>query len=986
MTARQWRRVKVVFEEARQLSAPAIDEYLHRLCASDPEVAEELRTLLSSYRESELFLTTGSLGETVSADLADAGFTLVGRRLGAYQVGPLIGVGGMGEVYCGERADGEFVQRVAIKVIRGAGDPATISRFRAERQILAGLTHPNIARLYDGGTTEAGEPYFVMEHIEGQPVGDYCKTNSLDDGRRLCLFQAVCRAVHYAHEHGILHGDIKPANVMVGEDGAPRLVDFGVARLIGGGDDDGELRAWTPSYASPEQKRNEPLTRASDVYSLGVVLFELLTGARFGEAAGRRLPRGLAGIIAKATDFDPSQRYASAAALSAALDAAQERMRSLPRMAAVAGAVFMAVVLAVFVWRERGIAHENRSIAVIAIENLSQDPSLDWMDRGIAELLTTGLAQTDNLSVVSTERVRSLIGRHRAVNAKLGPAQARDVAVAVRADVFISGTLLRAGPRLRLDVSVQDTASGKLLFIHRVEGDDVRSVFRMADETVAQLRGHFGWLANKRERLTSNVEALRAYSEGLRLGQRMRRGQALVSLRRAVALDPGLAMAHYWIARYAPWDPKLCREESRQAMNIAEALALPRRQQLRIKMQVLKCAGQVHDAKEIARTLTTENPQDAELWLNLAELSFNDGEMVQSVAAIERSLSLDPGFPEALLHDAYLRAYLGDLNRALDSAGRYQATLEPGDHNGLDLFGDVHAMFGRLDDAIGFYRKENNPGKIGRAALHQGRYDVAESELHRQIERMPPGSPWRGFNYQFLGDVEVARGRLDRAGAYFEEAVRAHGGQLWFGADAVFKGAQIYLEQGDPRGALAFSGRLSNPWSAGVRATADLLLGKSAEAEVEFAMLKTSVSVVLGDVVADQADKLSRGIAAYYGRRPAQAVALLSDLPFSWRIQAALALGRAYLEQGDLLKAERELEFVLKSHSVWGLAGWEERQSMLTLLLANCYMGELCERQGRNQEAAAHYRKFYSHFENSPARLPQIAAARLALRRITASR
>ncbi len=1000
MTVQQWQRVKETFEKARDLSASGQDEFLRALGASDPEIVDELRALLAAYHESESFLATGDMQEAAQTDLAAAGLTLRGCRLGAYQVGPLIGVGGMGEVYRGERADGEFAQRVAIKVVRGASDRATVSRFRAERQILAGLSHPNIARLYDGGTTEAGEPYFVMEYIEGQRIDEYCRGRNLDDAQRLRLFQAVCAAAHYAHEHGIVHRDIKPANILVGEDGAPRLVDFGVATAMeapsGTGGEVTQMRACTPDYASPEQLRNQPPTPVSDVYSLGVVLFEILSGARFERAAGpagaggRRLAPELARIVAKATQDEPAKRYPSAAELSAAIDRALAPARSLRRIA-VAAAVILILVFAALVWRGRDVAREPRSIAVVEIENLSQDPSLDWMDRGISELLTTGLAQSEKLSVISNERIRSLIGRRAKGDAKLPAAQVRDVAADARADAFISGVLLRLGPRLRLDVKVQDTASGRVLFAHRVEGDDAQAVFRMADETAVlvarQLSGSAGKKAAAGEALTANVEALKAYTEGLRFGQRWLPGKALASMRKALELDPRLAMAHYWIAQWGGlWDPKLCRDESQQAMSLAEGLALPRSQKLRMRIQYLGCSGQIHEAKDIAQTLTVENPHDPEAWYRLAVLSFSDGDMAQSASAMEGSLSLDPKLPEALLHHSYLQAYLGNFSRAVESARRYQATLEPGDANGLDLFGDVYSMFGRLDEAAAFYRQEDDPGKIARTALHQGNYELAESELRRQIPKLPPNSPWRGFNHGFLGDVEVARGNLDRAGPHFEEAVRAYGSRLSFGADVMFKGSQVYLEQGDPRGVLAFTGRLSNPYRAGLRGVADLLLGKNAEAEVEFADLRTSISVVVGDVVANQAEQLLRGVAASYGHQPAEAIALLAALPFSWRMLTALPLGRAYLEQGDFAHAEETLNFVLKSQFVWGLAGWEERHNMLALLLAHYCLGELCEKQGRPQEAASHYRKFYSHFEHSHARLPQIAAARLALRRLSAAR
>ena len=209
----------------------------------------------------------------------------LGLRIGAYRVLRELGRGGMGSVYLAARADDQYQKRVAIKVVQaGAFGEDAIRHFRRERQILASLDHPHIARLLDGGETEAGLPYLVMEHIEGQPIDRYCDGHRLGTSERLKLFRAICSAVQYAHRNLVVHRDVKPGNVLVTADGTPKLLDFGVAKLL-----NPELAgepltatglAMTPEYASPEQARGDPITTASDVYSLGVLLYELLTGQR----------------------------------------------------------------------------------------------------------------------------------------------------------------------------------------------------------------------------------------------------------------------------------------------------------------------------------------------------------------------------------------------------------------------------------------------------------------------------------------------------------------------------------------------------------------------------------------------------------------------------------------------------------------------------------------------------------------------------------
>src|SRR5258708_14888944 len=210
-----------------------------------------------------------------------------GDRIGPYRVLRTLGVGGMGEVFLAERADAEFEQQVAIKVVYGGAFARTVqSRLKIERQILAQLDHPNIAHLLDGGSLPDGTAYIVMEYVDGVPIDAFCDSNRLDIVARLKLFQTVCAAVHYAHQNLIVHRDLKPSNILVTAAGAPKLVDFGIAKLL---DErqaghhtlavtQADIRVMTPDHASPEQVRGQAITTSSDVYVLGVLLYKLLTG------------------------------------------------------------------------------------------------------------------------------------------------------------------------------------------------------------------------------------------------------------------------------------------------------------------------------------------------------------------------------------------------------------------------------------------------------------------------------------------------------------------------------------------------------------------------------------------------------------------------------------------------------------------------------------------------------------------------------------
>jgi serine/threonine protein kinase/tetratricopeptide (TPR) repeat protein len=288
MTPERWQQVSEALDKLLHSSTTQRLDYLAEVARGDPELHRELESLLASHEEAGAeFLNMPASPTTASAVEADPQHTLLGRRLGAYQIVELIGIGGMSKVYRAFRADDQYRKQVALKVVRGGRDSGfVISRFKNERQILASLDHPNIARLLDGGTTEEGVPYFVMELIDGKTIDRYCNDHNLATAERLKLFLQVCSAVQLAHQRLIVHRDLKPGNILVTPDGVPRLLDFGIAKLLDPDTGEGseptltltQFRAFTPGYASPEQIKGEPITTATDVYSLGVVLYELLTG------------------------------------------------------------------------------------------------------------------------------------------------------------------------------------------------------------------------------------------------------------------------------------------------------------------------------------------------------------------------------------------------------------------------------------------------------------------------------------------------------------------------------------------------------------------------------------------------------------------------------------------------------------------------------------------------------------------------------------
>ncbi|MGI8436911.1 MAG: protein kinase domain-containing protein [Chthoniobacterales bacterium] len=340
-------RVAEIVESALELGGVGRAQFLDDVCANDMELRVEAESLLKFQEKAHDFIETPAC-ESAAPSVVDAMAELrTGQSLGDYKILSLLGEGGMGEVYLAE--DTARGRNVAIKLIKsGLGTASLIRHFRNEERILAGLNHTNIARLYGGGVTADGLPYFVMEYVEGLRIDDFCRDKKLSLKERLDLFRKVCAALAYAHQHLVIHRDIKPANIRVTPEGEPKLLDFGIAKLL-----DPATSAiseqtitlqsvMTPDYASPEQVRGETMTTASDVYSLGVVLYELLTGAKPYQLKSRKQqdisraiteqepPRpGVAGfndrkslkgdldtIILQAMRKDPNRRYVSVAQFS----------------------------------------------------------------------------------------------------------------------------------------------------------------------------------------------------------------------------------------------------------------------------------------------------------------------------------------------------------------------------------------------------------------------------------------------------------------------------------------------------------------------------------------------------------------------------------------------------------------------------------------------------------------------------------------------
>jgi len=346
----QFRQAEAIFCDALEIPAAKRPDFLRERTMGDTVLLADVSSLLEAYEQQEQLNRQADWEPVVTA---------APRRVGVYELDRLIGKGGMGAVYLAHRGDGQFEQQAAVKLLALPLEiDAFRRRFQQERQILATLDHPNITRLIDGGLTPQGDPYLVMEYVAGQPLDRYCDQRRLPVSERLALFRQVLSAVDYAHRHLIVHGDLKPSNILVTEEGAVKLLDFGTSRFLDEETKTVTAAALTPKYASPEQLRGEPLTMASDVFSLGMILYELLTGGSAFRASGsflsvfkralqemnptepaaavtddaaaqrraslselQQFVRGdLSSILLKALSYDPSRRYQLIAEFEADLE------------------------------------------------------------------------------------------------------------------------------------------------------------------------------------------------------------------------------------------------------------------------------------------------------------------------------------------------------------------------------------------------------------------------------------------------------------------------------------------------------------------------------------------------------------------------------------------------------------------------------------------------------------------------------------------
>jgi len=669
-----------------------------------------------------------------------------------------------------------------------------------------------------------------------------------------------------------------------------------------------------------------------------------------------------------------------------------------------AAAAIVVVVLAAAGWwllrgREarHGAAPGHKSIAVLYFTNLSQDKSLDWLDRGLTEMLTTNLAQVQGLDVLSTERVQNALQRVGKKDGGMDPSQAQTVARDAGADAFITGALLKVGPtQLRLDVRVQDTKTGQILDSHKLEGESIQNIFGMVDSLTAHIAGHFlpGSAAKApaiEQALTSNLEALRHYQLGVEDRNRYLTADSIRELEEAVRLDPQFASAYLELSFDYRFEGDLRKAEEVDRKIDQLQSRLPRREQLLFQVNQ---AGRSRDPEAVVRALESviaEFPRQSDSRASLGVILLSANQPDRSISILREGLTYDPKDESLWNILGYAYANKGDQAAALQANDQYIA-IRPGDPNPLDTRADIFFWFGRDDEALAAYRKvlELKPDfqsfeeyvKLAVVYADQGKYALAEASLQEYAQRTTPLN--RLYLPIFQSQTQQMRGDLDGALESYRKAVTelARGGQDSSAGQTLQSFASAAVLMGEAAPALAFA-RQQKLHGEELPAVAFLeaVRGDQAASERDlqgFGSARPWISPRYSEL-----HRLGNQITANIVRNDGRgALEALSRYPDLQRVEVLFSRARAHLLLNDYASAEQEFRSTLRESRTFSNFTFMRGQVPLFSLLCHFYLGQLYEATGKGQQAIDEYQSFLSHFEGSRTKLPQVAEARAALKRL----
>jgi tetratricopeptide (TPR) repeat protein len=640
----------------------------------------------------------------------------------------------------------------------------------------------------------------------------------------------------------------------------------------------------------------------------------------------------------------------------------------------------------------------RKSVAVLYFSNLSQDKSLDWLDRGLTEMLTTNLAQVQGLDVLSTERIQSSLQRVGRKEGGMDPALARSVARDAGADAFITGALLKVGPtQLRLDVRVQDTQSGQILESEKLEGDSVQSVFGMVDSLTTRIAGRFlpsGAVPAKapaiEQALTSNLEALRHYQLGVDYRNRFLTEESIREMEEAVRLDPQFASAYLVLSFDYRFQGDLRRADEITRKIEQLQSRLPRREQLHFQVNRARRSRDVEALIHALESVIAEFPRESDSRATLGVWLQNVNQADRAIDVLHEGLTYDPKDESLWNILGYAYATKGDQAAALHANDQYIA-VRPNDPNPWDTRGDIYYLFNRDDEAISAYRKvlelkTDFEGygeylKLAYFYADQGKYALAETSLQEYARRTAP--LYRLYLPVFQAQIQQLRGNSEGAMENYRKAVSELGrtGQDSTAGETLDSLALLASLTGENTSALSFA-RQQKLHGNELPALALLEMLRGDRGASERALQQYASVGNTSPRFVEVQRALYQTIAAVSQNDGGGALAHLAGLPDFLDEPFQFNKGRAHLLMNNYTAAEQNFQLTLREgHNISNFRAQLIRVPTYSVL-SHFYLGQIYEKSGKGQKAIDEYQSFLSHFESLQTRLGQVAEAREALKRL----